>query len=161
MTTAPVQRLSRDDAGATAVEFTLVFLLVVLPLILFGMQLVLATFVRQQATAAARDGARSAIVSYGGLDNPSSADYARVVAAVRARLAFPETNISVECTQIDTGGAAPAAKECSEGLPGEDRVVVSVTMKPIKVVGPFGLFLGPLLPGDITSSSSQTLVTKA
>lgn len=142
------------------VEFTLVFILLILPLTLFGMQLVLSTFIRQQATAAARDGARAAVVGYDNADVANSANNNRVKGAVLARLAFTPSDIQVRCTGPDAGGSsALASKSCALATPDSDRVEVTVEMKPIKVVGSFGIF-GPLLPDPIISKASQVVVTR-
>lgn len=154
------KQIFRESQGATSVEFALVFLFVVLPLVLFGMQLILSTFIRQQATAGARDGARAGAVSYAQADVDASDDYNRVVAAVNRTLAFaPSAPIDVTCRQFDaatstSGLPAEVVGGCAKAQRGLDRIEVSVTLKPIKVVGPFGIFLGPLLPGDITSTAS-------
>lgn len=170
MTSPRVHRFRHDD-GAAVVEFVILFVFVVLPLVLFGMQLLLNTFVKQQATASARDGARAAVVAYGTADD-DGAGQARVEEAVRARLAFAEEAISVRCIRTGTDLAAPTTIPCSTAMPGAapvgvnsgeytvDSVEVSVGMRPLRVVGPFGIFLNPLLPASVSSSASMGVVTK-
>lgn len=166
----PNERLGNDE-GAAVVEFALLFVFVVLPLVLFGMQLVLNTFIKQQATAGARDGARAAVVAYGLVDG---SDKGRVQNAVRARLAFPEQNITVRCIRTSTALESPTTISCDSARPGSrpvsintqddftvDSVEVVVDMTPMRVVGPFGIFLGPLLPSQISSSASMAVVTKS
>lgn len=148
------------DSGATVVEFTLVFLFLVLPMTLFGIQLVLNTFIRQQATAAARDGARAGAVAYNKAD-VNSTNNTKVQNAVKSKLAFTPSNITVRCTGPDVGSnAALGDLACIDAKPDLDRVEVTVTLKTIRITGPLPFFTGPLLPSTISSSASQVVVTK-
>jgi Flp pilus assembly pilin Flp len=143
----------RGESGASAVEFVLVMLFVIIPLVMIGIQLVVNTFVRQQATGAARDGAREAIVSYGRADEAGSPDNRRVLDAVNRRLTFVPVNVTVRCTGPDTLSSPPPTIACASALPDRDRVEVAVELRPI-------VMFAPWLSNNISSKAAQVVVTK-
>ena len=138
----------RDDSGVAAVEAVLVFTFVLFPLLLGGMQLILATIVRQQTQAAARDGSRQAILHYQGADSSGSSDWTVIDGAVRHRLVFGggDVNWTAKCT---TPGGATVS--CASAQVDVDRVAVTVSSKA------FSLFYGVSF-GRVNSTSSDVIV---
>lgn len=98
------------------------FALPILLMFIFGLvDIGMWTFNANQATNAARDGARAAILAFEGLDDPNSADRASVLHAVEARLDRQVESMSVSCRQPD--GSAVA---CSTARVDVDSVRVDV-----------------------------------
>lgn len=90
----------RRERGVTIVEAAFAF--PILLTFIFGLvDLGMWTFNANQATNAARDGARAGILSFEDLDDPSSADHDRVEAAVEAHLDRQVDSISVACVDPD------------------------------------------------------------
>jgi Flp pilus assembly protein TadG len=116
-----MRRLWRGDEGVTLVETALV--LPLLFLLVFGLVDVgLWVFDSTQAAAAARDGARVAILNYLSADVPGSADRATVLAATARHTDVAAPTLTVRCLHPD--GTVIA---CAEALAGEDRVEVGVS----------------------------------
>jgi len=115
-----------------AVEAALIiplFLLFVFGLIDIGYGI----FQTSQATAAARDGGRVAILAYKQADVSGSADWTKINDAVRARLAGQTVeSITVTCQQPSGSTVA-----CSAAKPDADRirVVIAWTYHPLTFVG--------------------------
>jgi len=141
-------RRARNDRGAVIVEATLVlplFIAVILGLIDLGY----AVFQTSQATNAARDGARSAILSYAQADVSGSSDNARVVAQVQGRLAGQAVkSITVSCLSGQSGSTTIA---CASAEPNSDRIRVAVswTYTPLTPAG--------AVVGTITISGTATM----
>lgn len=114
----------RQDAGVLVVEAAFAFPIFLL--LLFGIvDLGFAEFQTSQATSAARDGARVAILSYTNADNTSSADYDRIRTQVMGRLVGQSVqSITVTCLDGLTGSTT---QSCSTATPDQDRVRVTVT----------------------------------
>src|SRR5687768_10626047 len=86
----------RGERGAVLVEMAMV--VPVLFLFVFGLGGIgLLAFERNQASAAARDGARAALVDYDQADVPASADNERVKAAATARIDAKAPVVAVRC----------------------------------------------------------------
>ncbi|HEX2043418.1 MAG TPA: TadE family protein [Acidimicrobiales bacterium] len=108
------------ERGATLVEAALVMPL--LFLLVFGLiDLGLWVFDSTQATAAARDGARVAILDYRAADVPGSADRASVQTAASRHIDVSGPAVAVRCLRGD------ASLACDQALPGEDRIEVTVS----------------------------------
>jgi Flp pilus assembly protein TadG len=111
----------RGEAGAVLVELAMV--VPVLFLFVFGLVDVgLLAFERNQAAAAARDGARAALVDYDQADVPASANNERVKAAAVARIDAKAPVVAVRCL-ADTGTTI----SCSTASANVDRVELSVS----------------------------------
>lgn len=109
------------EEGVTIVEVA--FLLPALFILVFGLiDLGLWVFDSTQAHAAARDGARAAILSYLNADVPGSADRAAVRAALTGHVDVPAPTVAVRCVRSDATGVA-----CAQAVPGEDRIEVQVS----------------------------------
>jgi hypothetical protein len=144
---APSFARPKGDSGVAAVEAVLVFTFVLFPLLLGGMQLMLATVMRQQTQAAARDGSRQAILYYAGADSRGSGDWRTIDNAVRRRLVFGgDVTWTAKCTT--PGGSAVA---CSTAQVDVDRVAVTVSSKA------YSLFYGVSF-GRVNSTSSDVIV---
>lgn len=146
------------DSGATAVEFTLVFLFVVLPIIMLGAQYLLATSSRQQATAAARDGARAGIVRYADVDVANSPGNTAVGAAIDKRLGFGVATSALRC--VNRSVVPVTTVDCVDAIPGRDALEVVVTMPTVRVVPAFRV--GPinfdsLLPSSVSGVSTEVV----
>ena len=113
---------SLREEGVTLVETALVLPLVLL--LVFGLvDLGLWVFDSTQAAAAARDGARVAILDYLNADVPGTADRASVQAASRRHVDAPSVmTVAVRCVRQDDTSIT-----CAQALPGEDRVEVRVS----------------------------------
>ena len=95
----------------------------VLFLFVFGLVDVgLQAFERTQATAAARDGARAALVDYDQADVPASANNTRVTAAAVSRIDAKAPAVAVRCLS-----AAGTAIGCSTAAATVDRVELTVS----------------------------------
>jgi Flp pilus assembly protein TadG len=126
---------SRDD-GATVVETALVVPL--LFLMVFGLvDLGLWVFDATQASEAARDGARTAILDYAAADVPGSADSASVYAAATRHVDAPDATVAVRCLHGDATSVV-----CAQAVAGEDRIEVSVAWER-KTLTFVGDLLGP------------------
>jgi Flp pilus assembly protein TadG len=163
-------RRARNDRGAVIVEAALVlplFIAVILGLIDLGY----AVFQTSQATNAARDGARAAILSYGQADVSGSSDNARVVAQVKGRLAGQTVkSIKVSCLSGQSGSTTVA---CADASPNSDRIRVAVswTYTPLTPAGAvvgtitisgtatMGIVGSPQTPAATTTTSSTTTTT--
>lgn len=89
------------ERGVTIVEAAFAF--PILLTFIFGLvDLGMWTFNANQATNAARDGARAAILDFEGLDDPNSADMQRVAEAVESRLDHQVDSITAAC--VDPSG---------------------------------------------------------
>lgn len=112
--------LAGED-GVTLVEAALVMPL--LFLMVFGLiDLGLWVFESTQAAAAARDGARVAILDYRAADVPGSADRASVQAAASRHIDVSAPIVAVRCLGGDDTSLA-----CDQAVPGEDRIEVTVS----------------------------------
>jgi Flp pilus assembly protein TadG len=137
------------DRGVTIVEAALVFPLLLL--FIFGLiDIGQGVFQTSQATSAARDGARVAILDHRTADVPGSADHEAAVAEVEARLVGQDTeSVAIRCKR-PTG----VTVSCAAAAPRVDlvEVVVRWTYRPIT-------FAGDLVgPRAITGSASMVIV---
>jgi Flp pilus assembly protein TadG len=140
----------RADAGAAVVETAFV-LPVFFALILGLVDLGLAVFQNSQASSAARDGARVAILSYAHADVTGSADRTTIEREIRRRLAGQNVDtVTVQC--LDTNGATETCANADESA---DRVKVTVSW----AFRPLG-FLGAAAPHTISGASTMALVGK-
>jgi Flp pilus assembly protein TadG len=140
------RRVTRES-GAAAVEAVLVFTFVLFPLLLGGMQLILATVMRQQTQAAARDGSRQAILHYQGADSTGSSDWTIINSAVRGRLIFGgDVTWTARCTT-----PSGSSVSCASAQVDVDRVAVMVSSKA------YSLFYG-ISFGRVDSTSSDVIV---
>ncbi len=118
-----MSRPRRNDRGVTIVEAA--FALPIMLLFISGLiDLGMWTFNTNQATNAARDGARAGILSYQLADVAGSADHDAVVTAVRKHLpadTVDESEITVECL---TSSGAPVT--CADAQIDTDRIRVAV-----------------------------------
>lgn len=109
------------EEGVVVVEAALVvplLFLLVFALIDMGLWVFDAT----QAGAAARDGARVAILDYRAADVPGSADRASVQTATARHIDVSTPTVAVRCLRQDDTSVA-----CSQAVPGQDRIEVSVS----------------------------------
>ncbi len=107
--------------GVAIVEVALVMPLLFL-MVFALIDLGLWVFDSTQASAAARDGARTAILDYRAADVPGSADRASVQAAASRNIDVPTPTVDVRCLRRQ---GTPVT--CGEAVPGEDRIEVSVS----------------------------------
>lgn len=143
-------RPDRRDRGVTIVEAAFAF--PILLMFIFGLvDLGMWTFNANQATNAARDGARAAILSFEDLDDPSSLDRDRVEAAVEAHLDRQVDSIEVAC--VDTAGEEVS---CSSAEVDTDRVRVDVEWD-WRLVTPVAAILG-YEEGRAAGSATMSLV---
>lgn len=150
MSTRPRTTATTGDRGVTIVEAA--FALPILLMFIFGLvDIGMWTFNSNQATNAARDGARAAILSFEGLDDPNSADRARVLDAVQARLDRTVDSVSVSCRQPD--GSATA---CATARVDVDSVRVEVEWD-WQLVTPIAAVLG-YDEGRAAGSATMSLV---
>jgi Flp pilus assembly protein TadG len=163
-------RRVNNDRGAVIVEAALVlplFIAVILGLIDFGY----AVFQTSQATSAARDGARTAILSYSHADVAGSADNTAVVSQVKGRLAGQAVqNITVSCL---SGQSGSTTLTCTDATPNRDRIKVAVrwAYTPLTPAGAavgtitisgtatMGIVGAPQTPGATTTTTSTTTST--
>ena len=121
-----MRRPRRNDRGVTIVEAA--FALPIMILFISGLvDLGMWTFNSNQATNAARDGARAGILSYELADVVGSADNDAVVSAVREHLpadTIDESEISVECLT-----ASGTTVSCASAQIDTDRIRVEVEWK--------------------------------
>ena len=106
-------------------------------------------FQTSQATSAARDGARVAILSYAHADVSGSSDNNAVVAQVNGRLAGQHVqSITVTCLSGESGSTTVT---CANAAPNTDRirVVVTWTYVPLTPIG--------LIAGHINISGTTTM----
>ena len=105
-----------------------------------------------QGAAAARDGARVAVLHYAAADVPASSDYAAIKAAVTKRLAGQGySSLTVTCVGPST--TTPLAGGCSAATVDNNRVLVTIswTRQPWS---PIGTLLGPR---TITGTATMTI----
>lgn len=112
----------RTDGGVTIVEAA--FALPILFMFIMGLaDLGMWTFNSNQATNAARDGARMAIIDYRTADDPASDTFKAVVDRIESRLAgrsLTVENVEIECVRADGGTG------CAGAHPDRDRIRVEV-----------------------------------
>ena len=146
---------ARGDGGAVIVEAALIlpwlFLLVAGSLDFgnFSLQ-------RSQASSAARDGARYAILHYKCADGlgpgcGGSSDETKIESTALAR-AGTQINPKVDAHCYGPGEAN--WKTCSDAIPDVDYIEVTVSWTSQKLTG----IAGPLLPGKVISSSRMSIV---
>lgn len=121
-------RTGAEESGAGLVEAAFVF--PIFFLLVFGMlDYGVWAFQVNQATVAARDGARVGILQYEDADDasPPSADYTAIADAVRERLAGQTVeSITVECIGPDDSITSDDPASCSDAERGVDRIKVQV-----------------------------------
>lgn len=161
------------DRGAMLIEAAFAFPIFLT--LLFGIiDIGYAEFQTSQATAAARDGARVAILSFNNADVTGSTDSQTIVTQINARLAGQQVGtIAVSCLSGLTGSTA---ETCSTASPDQDRVRVTVSWSYVAltpVMASFGLTTisgtatmaivgSPTgLPTTTTSPSTTTTTTTA
>lgn len=140
-----MRRTRRRDGGVTVVEAA--FALPILFLFIFGLvDLGMWTFNSNQASNAARDGARVAILAHEFADDAGSdpkvvKDRDAIVAAVRAHLpnqTVADTDIAISCVEPD---GTPVDLGCSEARVDVDRIRVDVQWS-WKLVTPVAAVIG-------------------
>lgn len=115
-------RRGRPDDGVTIVEAA--FALPILLTFMFGLvDLGMWTFNVNQATNAARDGVRAAIIDFQDADDDGSAHHQAIVAAVERRLAGRHVE-SVDVTCLNATGAE--LPSCETAVVDEDSIRVEV-----------------------------------
>lgn len=145
------RRRRRGSHGVTVVEAA--FALPILLTFIFGLvDLGMWTFNANQATNAARDGARLAILDFETADDETSTMHAAIVDAVRSRLEADKVeDVTVSCID-DAGGPIP----CSTGAVDVDSVRVDVEWT-WNLVTPVAAILG-YDEGEATGSATMKLV---
>lgn len=122
---APVRRPRRSDGGVTIIEAAIA--LPVLFLFLMGLvDLGMWTYNSNQSANAARDGARTAIVSHAAADIPSSPDWQAIVDSIEAHLPGKEIapdEIAISCVRPD---GSPVPGGCAAATVDVDRIQVEV-----------------------------------
>ena len=112
---------TRGDRGVTIVEAA--FALPILFMFAFGLvDLGMWTFHSNQATNAARDGARAGILTFEDADVPGSVDHDAIVDAVRSHLpddSLEDFAVTVECVRGDD-----TAVDCDQAAVDTDRIRV-------------------------------------
>lgn len=117
-----MRRAGRRDGGVTIVEAA--FALPILFMFIMGLaDLGMWTFNANQATNAARDGARAAIIDHRFADDPTSDTFEAVVERIESRLAgrsLDVQNVEIECVRADGGTG------CAGAHPDRDQIRVEV-----------------------------------
>lgn len=140
-----MRRTRRCDSGVTVVEAA--FALPILFLFIFGLvDLGMWTFNSNQASNAARDGARVALLAHEFADDASNdpkvlKDRDAIVAAVRSHLpnqTVAETDIAISCVKPD---GTPVELGCGEARVDVDRIRVDVEWS-WKLVTPVAAVIG-------------------
>lgn len=145
------RRRRRAEQGVTVVEAA--FALPILLTFIFGLvDLGMWTFNANQATNAARDGARLAILDYQDADDETSSMRAAIVDAVRSRLEADKVD-SVMVSCVDDTGSAIA---CSTAEVDVDSVRVDVEWT-WDLITPVAAILG-YDEGEATGSATMKLV---
>lgn len=117
-----VRRRASDERGVTIVEAA--FALPILFMFMFGLiDLGMWTLNANQATNAARDGARRAIIDFKDADDDGSAHHDAVVAAVEDRLAGQDIE-TVQVTCVDHLGAELPSCDTADVTKDSVRVIV-------------------------------------
>jgi len=136
-----------DDRGAVIVELAIV--IPVLLLFVFGLiDVGLLAFGRTQSAAAARDGARAALVDFDQVDIVGSANNARVKAAATAHLDVRSPAVAVRC--LNSAGGAIA---CSTATATVDRVELTVSWDRSSIT-----FVGAIIGQSQHISSTAAMV---
>lgn len=152
MVFASRNRTGRTEEGVTIVEAA--FALPILLTFLFGLiDLGMWTFNVNQATNAARDGARAAIIDFRDADDQGSAHHQAVVAAVEQRLAG-QTVESVDVTCVDAAGADLVS--CETAIVDRDSIRVDVRWS-WQLITPVAAILG-YDQGAATGSATMQIV---
>ncbi len=141
-------RSTPKEAGVVLVEAALVVPLLFL-FVLALLDLGLWVFASTQAAAAARDGARTAILHYKAADVPGTRDRATVEAAVTRQIDVSAPTVAVNCLRQDGSRVA-----CAQAVPVEDRIEVSVSWErgSLALVGG----LGPS-PRRVSATSAMSI----
>jgi Flp pilus assembly protein TadG len=150
--TAIGRRRGARDRGVTIVEAA--FALPILLTFMFGLiDLGMWTLNANQATNAARDGARAAIIDFRLADDDTSAHHAAVVEAVESRLAGQVVE-SVEVTCTDQAGAE--LPSCASAVVDRDSIRVDVGWN-WNLITPVAAILG-YDRGPATGSATMQIV---
>ncbi len=141
----------RRDSGVSVVEAA--FALPILFMFIFGLiDLGMWTLNANQATNAARDGARLAILDFSGADVSGSAKHDAIVAAVQSRLEDEKVeNVTVRCRK-----PAGTTVTCASAAVDIDSVQVDVDWS-WNLITPVAALLG-YDQGDATGSATMKLV---
>lgn len=143
---------ARRERGVTIVEAA--FVLPILLTFMFGLiDLGMWTLNANQATNAARDGARAAIIDFRNADDDGSAHHDAVVEAVRSRLAGQHVE-SVEVTCVNSAGSELVS--CDTADVTEDSIRVDVRWN-WNLVTPVAAILG-YDKGAATGSATMRIV---
>lgn len=149
-----MMREQRDDRGVTIVETA--FALPILFMFVMGLaDLGIWTFNANQATNAARDGARAAIIDYRYADDPTHESYQAVVERIEQRLAgrsLSVENVEVSCVRADGGTGCAGAHADRDQI----RVEVDWTWD---LVTPVAGIIG-LDEGEASGVATMTIVGK-
>lgn len=149
-----MSRGQRRDSGVTIVEAA--FALPILFMFIMGLaDLGMWTFNANQATNAARDGARTAIIDYRTADDPTSDTYKAVVEKIESRLAgrsLTVQNVDIDCVRADGGTG------CAGAHPDRDQIRVEVEWS-WDLVTPVAGVIG-VDQGLASGSATMTIVGK-
>lgn len=147
-----MRRRLAGERGVTIVEAA--FVLPILLMFMFGLvDLGLWTLNSNQATNAARDGARLGIIDFETADVPNSDMHLAIVEAVERRLnrTLQADDVEVSCVQPDDLGIA-----CSSALVDVDRIRVEVDWS-WDLVTPVAAIIG-VDEGDVQGSATMAIV---
>ncbi len=122
------------ERGATAVEFVLVFAVLLLPFIFGGLDVLMQTFTKQEANEVARDAARVAILNYQDADVPSSANGVLLRDVVENRASSPVASVTVECLEPVQDSDVVIA--CSTATLDVDRIRVTAELTAPRIWSP-------------------------
>lgn len=149
-----MRRDGRGDGGVSIVEAA--FALPILFMFIMGLaDLGMWTFNSNQATNAARDGARAAIIDYRQADIPESPTWNAVVARIESRLAgraLSVQNVHIACVRADGGTG------CAGAHPDRDQIRVEVEWT-WNLVTPIAGIVG-VDEGAATGVATMTIVGK-
>lgn len=150
-----MRRDRRRDGGVTIVEAA--FALPILFMFILGLaDLGMWTFNANQATNAARDGARAAIVDHRFADDPTSATFEAVVERIESRLAgrsLTVQNVQIACVRADGGTG------CLGAHPDRDQIRVQVDWS-WDLVTPVAALIG-VDKGNASGVATMTIVGRA
>lgn len=150
-----MRRDRRRDGGVTIVEAA--FALPILFMFILGLaDLGMWTFNANQATNAARDGARAAIIDHRFADDPTSETFEAVVERIESRLAgrsLTVQNVAIDCVRADGGTG------CEGAHPDRDQIRVRVDWS-WDLITPIAAVIG-VDKGNASGVATMTIVGKA
>ncbi len=134
------------ERGAVAVEFALVFAIVIVPLVFGGLELAMRTFARQEAQQLSREALRYAVL------HPLDTAGIEAIANGRSSGGLPSGSVVVDCLDGDgSASQAQTTKACTAASVDKDRIRVTVSV-------PSPLIWLPFHAPTVSASASAVIV---